>query len=506
MNILEKGFLLLFLVLVVINWIIYHKIFTVYYIGSVMKGLQREIVGSVFAAMVEMAILIGVGKLLLGYIVGVGKWLLKILIILAVVVGILILIFSIIEKIKKVKKEKSFGEQEKKELTHTITAESSESNSKQAYLGKKREKMRSLEKAGLICDIILIFILLLVTCSGDTDKATSEVSGSNSVGLYISTVKNGFLGEYTDITIGELLNSWYGIYYDETGWDGGTTDDGEIIVEFQAQAKEYYDPVCIRFIMYDDQVFKLYGYDDGTGNAYDAKEVADNLNFIYYNVRVLSIDSTDGEKMYEETVRIIEQFNEISGSAVLYGASADYEGDRSKLGEEFYEEAPIELTVTELLNYYHSDMFSYFLTGISDSTPDSTLDSMPDNTSDSITDSTSDSVPSNATDNIYGEYTYDNGYDAVMQAEVGFYSGDCNDYIWLGALSYGGRYLVEYEGVLVRIQGNIYEADDGYGNKLGCVFDEGGISVIVISAEFEEFYTLEGYYPKIEGINFDEVG
>lgn len=107
----------------------------------------------------------------------------------------------------------------------------------------------------------------------------------------------------------------------------------------------------------------------------------------------------------------------------------------------------------------------------------------------------------------YGTYSVDNGIDANLEADVGVYTGeDGGDYIRLDALSYGGRYLVEYEGVLIRIQGNIYEADDGYGNKLECVFDEGGMNVTVISAEFDVFYTLEGYYFKTEGINFDEVG
>lgn len=111
--------------------------------------------------------------------------------------------------------------------------------------------------------------------------------------------------------------------------------------------------------------------------------------------------------------------------------------------------------------------------------------------------------------NIYGTYSVDNGIDANLEAEVGFYTGDCSDYIQLGALSYGGRYLAEFEGILTHIDGNTYQAIENYGDInviLEITFDEVGMQVKVLASEFEEIYTLEGYYQKISELDFNEVG
>lgn len=368
---------------------------------------------------------------------------------------------------------------------------------------QKRSKELISKMAGMIISVLTLS-LFLAACGGDVGEKPSEpseTSESNNIESYISTVKNGYLGEFTDITIGELLNRWYGAYYEEIGWDGGTTDDGEIIVEFQAQSEEYFEPVYIQFIMYDEQVFKLCAYVDGTGNTYEATEVADNLSFTYYNVKLLSVDSTDDEKLYEETLEMIEQFNGISGSAVLYGASADYNGDRSKLGEEFYEESPLEMTVTELLNYYHDNMFSYFVADMSNTTSD-------DVTLESILDSIPDSTFGSASVNIYGGYAQDNGYDATMQAEVGFYTDDDSEYVRIEAFSYDdGSRIIYFEGILTYIGENTFWAiDEISGIIFEVSFDQLGMLVQVLYSDYEESYILEGYYPKTSELNFDEVG
>lgn len=109
--------------------------------------------------------------------------------------------------------------------------------------------------------------------------------------------------------------------------------------------------------------------------------------------------------------------------------------------------------------------------------------------------------------NKYGTYSVDNGIDANLEAEVGFYTEDGSDYIKMGALSYGGRYLAEFEGTLTHIDGNTYQAIEYYGNIiLEITFDEWGMQVKVLSSDYDVIYMLEGYYQKTTELNLNEVG
>lgn len=107
----------------------------------------------------------------------------------------------------------------------------------------------------------------------------------------------------------------------------------------------------------------------------------------------------------------------------------------------------------------------------------------------------------------YGTYSVDNGIDANLEAEVGFYTEDGSDYIKMGALSYGGRYLAVFEGTLIHIDGNTYQAIEYDGNIiLEITFDEWGMQVKVLASDFDEIYMLEGYYQKTSELNLNEVG
>ena len=73
--------------------------------------------------------------------------------------------------------------------------------------------------------VVLILIAVMIGTSGGN-------TGSTSTDTYIETVQNGYLGEFTDMTVQELLSS---CYEDQLGctaeWDGGENDDGQQIVE-----------------------------------------------------------------------------------------------------------------------------------------------------------------------------------------------------------------------------------------------------------------------------------
>lgn len=77
---------------------------------------------------------------------------------------------------------------------------------------------------GIVAVVLILIAVMIGTSGGNT--------GSTSTDTYIETVQNGYLGEFTDMTVQELLSS---CYEDQLGctaeWDGGENDDGQQIVE-----------------------------------------------------------------------------------------------------------------------------------------------------------------------------------------------------------------------------------------------------------------------------------
>lgn len=162
----------------------------------------------------------------------------------------------------------------------------------------------------------MFMMICLEACSGDsTDKA-------------INTVKNGYLGEYTDITASEFLEGYYGIMYDEIEWDGGTTDKEKLLVQVKfSDSNEIFDPTTIQFTMLDEECFRVTAMVDPSMSTKQPSDVAALLNNAYMQCYVINheeiVDNFDSELAF------IEKLNNISGTAVLYGASKDYTGDRS---------------------------------------------------------------------------------------------------------------------------------------------------------------------------------
>ena len=73
--------------------------------------------------------------------------------------------------------------------------------------------------------VVLILIAVMIGTSGGN-------TGLTSTDTYIETVQNGYLGEFTDMTVQELLSSYYEDLLGCTAeWDGGENDDGQQIVE-----------------------------------------------------------------------------------------------------------------------------------------------------------------------------------------------------------------------------------------------------------------------------------
>ena len=372
---------------------------------------------------------------------------------------------------------------------------------------------------------------------------------------YISLVQNGYLGEYTDATVQEILETYFKTDGMTVDWTG-TELDGVPCVGFHAypEGENLNDGTTILFRVCGRKVFQAA---DMGGNGYDdleATDIAYWLNFYYMNWYVISqagADSTGEARLPVLQELVQNKLDKVSGTAVLYGAPADYSGDRSELYKVAGDSALIDLSAAELIDSHTNNM-------LSDSLAELETDSAADDNSGSETtvgdypaaEETMEAAETVGTEEeavemeenpvtleeesgteinaeeeaaagaeteaeeeevyIYGSYFADNGVDATLNADVGVYSDNGRDYISLTAMSYGDRYLAEFTGTLNNIGGNVYRSMDDSGLAVIRVeFFEDGMQVTLEQMETEDFYDfryLEGYYQKTGELNFDEVG
>ncbi len=211
--------------------------------------------------------------------------------------------------------------------------------------------------------LTLIFLFSLAGCGG-TD------SSSDSTSSYISIVQNGYLGEFDDITVKDLLSGHYSMFYEEETWDGGTTDDGKEIVEVKFQGSTFDDgteDATIQFTMLDEQCFKVNAFVDPMETIEQSSDLLAVLNNIYVEQYAVQNEQIVGDSAAE--LAFIQRLGEISGSAVLYGAASDYRGERGTICE-LENDSPLELSVPELLDSYGLLNLSYYTEGADDSEED----------------------------------------------------------------------------------------------------------------------------------------
>ncbi len=364
---------------------------------------------------------------------------------------------------------------------------------------------------------------------------------------YISLVQNGYMGEYPDATVQEILETYFKTDGMTVEWTG-TELDGDPCVGFHAypEGENLNDGTTILFRICGRKVFQVA---DMGGNGYDdleATDIAYWLNFYYMNWYVISqagADSTGEARLPVLQELVQNKLDKVSGTAVLYGASADYSGDRSELYKVAGDSALIDLSAAELINAHTNNMLTDSLaeletdSAVDDSGSETAVEEYPaaeetmetagteedatvmeknpvvEETGTEI--NTDGEEASGAEDDvedvsIYGAYFADNGVDATLYAEVGVYSDSGSDYISLAALSYGDRYLAEFTGILYNVEGNVYRSMDDSGLAVIRVeFFKDGMQVTLEQIETEDYYDfryLEGYYQKPEELNFDEVG
>lgn len=365
---------------------------------------------------------------------------------------------------------------------------------------------------------------------------------------YISLVQNGYLGEYTDATVQEILETYFKTDGMTVEWTG-TELDGDPCVGFHAypEGENLNDGTTILFRLCGKKVFQVA---DMGGNGYDdleATDIAYWLNIYYMDWYVISqagVDSTGEARLPVLQELVQNKLDKVSGTAVLYGASADYSGNRSELYKVAGDSALIDLSAAELIDAHTNNMLTDSLAELeTDSATDDSgsetaveeyptaeetmetagteekaveMEENPVVMEETGTEINTDGEEASWAENdveevsIYGSYFADNGVDATLYAEVGVYSDSGSDYISLAALSYGDRYLAEFTGILYNVDGNVYRSMDDSGLAVIRVeFFKDGMQVTLEQMETEDYYDfryLEGYYQKPEDLNFDEVG
>ena len=345
---------------------------------------------------------------------------------------------------------------------------------------------------------------------------------------YISMVQTGYLGEYTDATVQEILETYFGSDDMTLEWTG-TEMDGVPCVGFHAypEGGTLNDGTTVLFQICKRKVFKVADMGGKDLEEMEPTEIAYWMNFYYMNWYVT--DQTGADSTGEGRIPVLRELvqnrlDQVSGTAVLYGAAADYKGDRSGLYEAAGDPELIDLSAAELIDSYTNNMLTDSLAEpetdsvVAASDPEAGMEEYPESeTADTEPPAEEEAsiametVPESEDDfSIYGSYYADNGVDATLYADVGVYTDDGRDYISLTAMSYGDRYLAEFSGILNEVEENVYRAMDDTGLAVIRVeFEPYGMTVTLEQMETEDYYDfryLEGYYRKTEESDWNEVG
>lgn len=183
--------------------------------------------------------------------------------------------------------------------------------------------------------VVLGLLFGIIRIAGGTNSSTEAA---------IETVRNGYMGGYTDITVDELITDFFtstgDVSAEDIIWDGGQTDAGETIVETQCTYGEN-QLTRIQFKMLSEDTFAFNGMEDpalGT-ESMSIDECIKILNTIFFTTY------TDKYSMEDA----IDRLNQVSCGSVLCGASANYKGDRENLYQSAFDLEALPATAANYL-------------------------------------------------------------------------------------------------------------------------------------------------------------
>ncbi len=236
---------------------------------------------------------------------------------------------------------------------------------------------KTLKIVGIGFAALIVLTIVIGVFSGGSDSAEetskqqteesreAEDKNESQEMDYVAIVQTGYLGEFTDASVKDILDMNFGLSGFTLDWVASDMD-GEEYVAFYAYPsdKTLEDGTTILFQICSDETFKVSGYADGGNEDFESTEIADFLNNWYMNWYIknkIGVDASEDEAMEKMQELIHNRFDKITGSAVLYGASKDYSGDRKNLCREIDNTDPIGMTVTELINYYDGNMLDIYV-------------------------------------------------------------------------------------------------------------------------------------------------
>lgn len=237
--------------------------------------------------------------------------------------------------------------------------------------GGKKKKNPIIMIAGTVISVLAV-ILLWKAFKGDFDQAVSEATN----GAYgrgnaeaaetddIAMIQTGYLGAFEDASVKDILDMNFGLSGFSLDWASADMD-GQKYVAFYAyfDGEEMDSGTTILFQICSDETFKIAGYAEGGNENFARTEIADFLNNWYMNWYVknkIGQDASESEIMEGMQALIHNQFDVIPGSAILYGASKDYLGDRKKLCKDIDGTEPLNMSVTELINLYSDNILDIY--------------------------------------------------------------------------------------------------------------------------------------------------
>lgn len=295
-------------------------------------------------------------------------------------------------------RSKPFGKEES--FTYESRRPAPRSSSKGGKFAQKRSSPRApiLRIVGVIalCTVLVVGAFALIGNLGEPSTKKN-----------IKTVQNGYLGEFTNLTVKEILDNSCGMMYEDSVWDGGETDSGKKIVQVKFFNESFEtDPMVIQFTMLDRDCFKITSYVDPISPIEKSTDLFAEMNWNYLTAYLGQDETIVGNKAKEYS--FFQHLDQISGSAVQYGAAANYHGDRAKLCE-LDNEKPLEVSVAMLIDNYGLMDMSYYLDPGAMNQSFGTDISEPEESEDSLTDnSPTEGTVANVMDNsehLPGQYT-----------------------------------------------------------------------------------------------------
>lgn len=355
---------------------------------------------------------------------------------------------------------------------------------------KKKPQKPVLKIVGIVVSILAV-VLLWKAFKGDFDKAASEATngayGKGDIGTEqkdddIVMVQTGYLGEFEDATVKDILDMNFGLSGYSLDWIS-TDLNGEKVIGFcchlEGESLDSEGSTEILFQVCPNHTFKIVGYAVGGNEDFERTEIAADLNTYYMNWYVknkIGQDAEEDEIMAGMQDLIHNQLDKISGSAVLYGASKDYSGDRKNLSIDIDGTEPLNMSVTELINLYSDNMLDIYTAREND------VDGIEANEQPAYQDAQDidyDTVYGDILLDViasYGEYSqcalYDMDGDGILELITSFGESDAdwvNDFYTVenGAVTMLG----EYSGAVT-----FYGADDGKG--IVAVYDHMGYQIV----------------------------